>query len=261
MSVNNSTGKNFPLIYCNGDSYSDENYHSSLIEQTYAHVVGRHFNGFVINRAISGSCNRRIVRTSCHDLIHQRQLNPGQQIIALLGLSFELRSEIWMEEHINLIPEESNFVTHVFARTLSWKDKLLKTGKLEEKVFISNQIDNKFLDKYSHGRAYFYSPYAERINLLCDLVMFQALMKTLDIKFLIFQSPVAEKLENEYLVDFFKQQLNPNSFIDLESFGFASWCATKKFKPLDLQECPEIAHYSADAHAAFAEQILIPRLQ
>lgn len=27
----------FPLIYCNGDSYSDENYHESLIGKTYAH--------------------------------------------------------------------------------------------------------------------------------------------------------------------------------------------------------------------------------
>ena len=240
-----------PLIYCNGDSYSDENYHSSLAGKTYAHVVGEHLAGFVINNAISGSCNRRIIRSSVHDLIQQRQQNPEQRIIALIGLSFELRSEVWIENTVPESAQESNFQTHTFADKEGWRDLLLN-GK--------NMLDkgNKFLDNYNQGRAYYYSPYAERANLLCDCVMFQSLMNSLGIKFLVFQSPRAEQLANEYLVDFFKSQLDNNCFIDFESFGFVDWCHKQGFVPLDFLDRPNIGHPTAQAHRAFAEQIVIP---
>jgi len=240
-----------PLIYCNGDSYSDEHFHKSLAGKTYAHVVCEHLNGFVINNAIKGSCNRRIIRSSVHDLIQQRQLNPSQRIIALIGLSFELRSEVWIEKSTPRLAQESNFQTHTFSDKKNWRDLLLAGEKMFDQ-------ENKFLVKYNQGRAYYYSPYAERANLLCDCVMFQALMKDLNIEFLMFQSPRAEQLENEYLVDFFKSQLDNNCFIDFESFGFVDWCYEQGFVPLDFLDRPNIGHPTAQAHRAFAEQIVIP---
>ena len=243
-----------PLIYCNGDSYSNENYHQLLKAKTYAHVVGSHLQGFVINKAIVGSCNRRIIRRSCHDLIQQRQLNPEQEIFALIGLSFEIRSELWREDATGSSGAESNFKTNVFTKKQNWRDMLLSGKEI-------NNTGNKFLDKYNQGHAYFYSPYAERIKLLCDLVMFQTLMQQLDIKFLVFQAPKAEKLEPEYLLDFFKSQLNPKNFFDFETFGFVDWCYEQKFTPLDFEDRPQIAHYGPDAHRAFAEQIILPHLR
>jgi hypothetical protein len=242
---------NHPLIYCNGDSYSDENMFPSLLGKTYAHVLGEHLNGFVINNAIGGSCNRRIIRSSVHDLIQQRQHNPEQRIIALIGLSFELRSEVWIEKSTPKLAQESNFQTHTFASKNNWRDSLLAGENIVNK-------ETKFLDKYNQGRAYYYSPYAERANLLCDCVMYQALMKDLNIEFLMFQSPRAEQLENEYLVDFFKSQLDSKCFIDFESFGFADWCHQQGFVPLDFLDRPNIGHPRAEDHRAFAEQILMP---
>lgn len=242
-----------PLIYCNGDSYSDEKYHKTLKEKTYAHFVGSYFKGFVINSAITGSCNRRIIRTSCHDLIQQRQLNPEQKIFALIGLTFELRSELWHEDRKFNLAAESNFQTNIFTKKNNWRD-ILSSGKEIDKT------GKKFLDKYNQGYAYYYSPYAERINLMCDLVMFQALMQELDIKFLVFQSPKAEKLESEYLLDFFKSKLNEKNFFNFETFGFIDWCYEQQFIPLDMHDQPQIAHYGPDAHKAFAEQIIIPHL-
>ena len=244
-----------PLIYCNGDSYSNENYHASLKGQVYANVVGQHFGGFVINSAVSGSCNRRIIRTAVHDLTQQRQLNPEQKIIALIGLSFELRSELWNDRVQPSSEVESQFETHVFANQSNWRD-LLIGGKN-----ILPKSDGAFFDKYSQGRAYYYSPYAERINLLCDCVMFQALMQKLNIEFVVFQAPRAEKLENEYLVDFFKNQLNTNNFFNFETFGFVNWCYQQGFVPLDMLDRPEIGHPTAEAHRAFAEQVLIPHIE
>ncbi len=250
----------FPLIYCNGDSYSDENYDLSLKNSVYANAVAAHCNGFVVNRAMSGSCNRRIVRTTLHDVIHQRNLNPTQKIIALIGLSFELRSEIWDDTRtIKSDSAESNFVTHTFSESLDWRQKLL--AGLDINTTNQFGLDKKFFDYYSKGRAYFYSPYAERINLLTDLIMLKSTMHALNVDFLIFQSPQAEKLESDYLLDFLKQQIAGDArFFDFEEFGFCSWCFENGFVPLNKSESPTIGHYGTDAHFAFANCVLIPRL-
>jgi hypothetical protein len=243
----------FPLIYCNGDSYTDERYHSSLKGAIYVNTVAEHLGGFAINNGINGSCNRRIIRSSMHDLLLQRQHNPNQRIIALIGLSFEIRGEMWDNDRIPETEQESQFLTHkFFSKNENWFDELLSVAK---------QKDNSFFDKYTQGRAYYYSPYAERINLLCDCVMFQSLMESLNIEFLMFQSPKAEKLETEYLLDFFKSQLKPKNFFDFETFGFANWCNQQGFGSLDLHVVPELRHPDANGHRAFAEQILLPRIK
>jgi hypothetical protein len=249
----------FPLVYCNGDSYSDHNYHPSMLNQTYVDHVATYTKGFAINRAISGSCNRRIIRTTLHDMIQQRSLNPQQKIIALIGLTFELRSELWADHCISKIPEESNFVTHKFSDRISWRENLLANRNIESPNTL--KFEEKFFREYSRGRAYFFSPYAERINLLADLIMLKSTLDSLKIDFLIFQSPKVEKLQQDYLLDFFKKQIsNDARFLDLENFGFCNWCLEQKFIPLDYLDRPEIGHYGVDAHKAFAEKILIPKL-
>lgn len=251
----------FPLIYCNGDSYSDENYHPSLVGHTYAHEVGKYCNGFTINRAIGGSCNRRILRTTVHDIIQQRQLNPQQKIIALIGLSFEMRSEVWIDElHDDREPAETNLRTHTFSEQSSWRENLL--GGRDIGTSNKYDLNEKFLKKFSEGRAFFYSPYQERINLLTDMIMLAALFDQLNVNFLIFQSPRAEKLESDYLLDFFKAQIAQDQrFIDFETFGFVDWCYQQGFTPIDMLDQPGIAHYGRDAHQAFALEFLLPKLQ
>jgi hypothetical protein len=170
----------FPLIYCNGDSYSNENYHKSLIGKSYANIVANYCNGFVINKSINGSCNRRVIRTTVYDMIQQRQLNPNQQIIVLIGLSFELRSELWIDHIDHNLPEESQFRTHSFSGQLNWRQNLLSGQDIETQNFYA--LNSKFFKKYSDGRAYFYSPYAERINLICDLIMLRSLLESLNIQ-------------------------------------------------------------------------------
>ena len=249
----------FPLIYCNGDSYSDENYHESLLGNTYANFVSKACNGFVINKAITGSCNRRIIRTTVHDAIQLRQLNPDQQIIILIGLSFDVRSEVWDEDKINTIPEESQFKTHNFSKHANQSGTPREIKDIDSSK--NFKPENKFLKQYSAGRAYFYSPYAERINLLCDCIMLRSLLDSLNIDFLIFQSPLSNKLESDYLLDFFKNQLSPDPRVfDFETFGFCHWCTQQNFTPLDFLDRPTIGHYKSDAHQAFAEQILLPKL-
>jgi hypothetical protein len=193
-------------------------------------------------------------------LILQRQLNPLQKIIALISLSFELRSEIWIDSLSGKQPSESNFVTHTFSSQQNWRENLLNNNDIETPN--KYKLDTKFYEKFSQGRAYFFSPYAERINLLADLIMLKSTLDSMNIDFLIFQGPAAEKLESDYLLDFFKQQIAMDQRIfDLETFGFCNWSHEQKFTPLDFLDRPKIGHYGSDAHCSFATTVLLPKLK
>lgn len=253
-----TTELDFPFIYCNGDSYLDENYSLSLLlGKTCVDFVASHYNGFAMNKAISGSCNRRIIRTTVHDMIEFRKLNPTQPAVAIIGLSFEIRAELWIEELTNdRVAEETNFRTHVFSKQLNWRENLLSDKSMETPN--KYNLFEKYFDMYSKGRAYFYSPYAERINLLCDLVMLRSVLDSLNIKFLVFPTVTFELLGQDYLLDFFKNQLsNDQRFFNFEEFSFRDWCKQQnKFTPLD-----KAYHYGPDAHQAFAQQVILPRIQ
>jgi hypothetical protein len=251
----------FPLIYCNGDSYSDENIHAPIMQgNTYAHVVGQLLNGYVINHARAGSCNRRILRSATHDLLQQRELNPDQKIIALINLSFEIRDEIWLDDvEKNRESTESNFRPHQFSEMPNWRERLLNNQNIvKDHSFHNNQ---KYLKKWSEGRAYFYSPYAERINLAMDLLLFESLLEQHNIQYLIFQGPRAESLDNEYLLNFFLSRLPDTKIFNLEKFNFCAWCNNNQYDTIDPTEPREIGHYGPAAHRAFAEQVIIPTLK
>ena len=250
----------FPLIYANGDSYTTP----STGVRVHADYLAENLNGFLINNSINGSCNRRIIRSSLYDIIQQRKHNPSQKIIAIISLSFELRSELWIED---IAPEnkmdpdreqESNFVTHSFSGSLNWRKRMF-SGKLGNPTLNRRIQPSKFLDHYNKGRAYFYSPYAERINLYADLIMFTASCKKYNINYLIFRGPLPEQLQPEHVIEFFKAEIVKDTrVVDLENFGFCNWCCEQKFIPRDMFDTPEIAHYNSDAHEAFAKQVLLP---
>jgi hypothetical protein len=125
-------------------------------------------------------------------------------------------------------------------------------------------VHTKFLKKWSEGRAFYYSPYAERINLLTDLVLLKFLMQQLEVDYLIFQGPSAEPLTPDYLKDFFLAQLDDTNILNLETFSFCDWCNGQgftSFEDIELSDSVHYhnGHYRADAHQAFAEKFLAER--
>jgi hypothetical protein len=263
----------FPLIYCNGDSYADEDFDPCMHGNTFADYLGSALGGFVINNATLGSCNRRIIRSACHDLLLQRELNPTQKIIALIEFGFEIRDEIWIGDlEQDRDPQESHFRTHQFSAELQWRqhlleDRLIVKGEEDstvDQVMLRSgndryPVNKKFLRRWSEGRAYFYSPYAERINFLMDILLFKKLLEQNNIQYLMFQGSIAEKLDKEYLLDFFRTHVQDQRIFDLETFSFCGWCHKHGYQPFP-GEPYEAGHYGPDAHKAFAEQFLLPAL-
>ena len=254
----------FPLLYCNGSSYSSNDYHPLNNNAIYVNYVANKLNGFVLNKSFPGNWNRSIIRTSVHDLIHQRQLNPSQKIIAIIGLTIEMWSDIWLEDNEPKSEELSNFQCHSFTTLQDWRERLVSNLDILgfNKIFKKEKdtVFERFYTKYSEGRAYFYSPYAERINLFCDLLMFTSMCKKYNINYLIFQGDKAEKLEQEYLLDFFSKELYKDDRIfNWEEFGFIHWCRENNFE--DLEPLNPKGHFGPDVHEAFANRVLLPTLE
>lgn len=256
----------FPFVYCNGDSYSDPDYRPDLNSQTYAHVIAERIGGFAMNKARSGSCNKRIMRVALHDLIQQKTLNPKQPIVALLGLTYELRDEIWIDNHRDFDhAEESNFFRFQVALDISWRQQLLNNifsrSNLITRIADILGSHRSFLEKYQQGRAFFYSPYQERISLYMQLYFMIEWCKQHDINVLMFcAAPSFEPLEQEYLKDFFGSNLDKRHFLDFEKFSMCEWCRSQGFVPYENDRDIDNGHYGPDAHKAFGD-FLISELQ
>jgi hypothetical protein len=262
----------FPLVYCNGDSYSNNNYHESLLRSTYDFTVAKEFNGFNINNSISGSCNRRIIRTSVADLTEQRKINPSQRIIALIGLTFDLRDEFWnddflrksaYQENDSSSVYESDFLSFQFSGMGDWFERI-RQGKIIKPLptNIGKNFTKKFFNVLNNARAFFFSPYADKIDLYCDLVMFKALMDSMDIEFLVFNAPPTMPLESEATLDHFSQQIEDDErFIGFSTnFSFCEYLSSNNFVPLDSPDNPVIGHYGSEGHSYFAKNVLLPLL-
>lgn len=251
-------------MYCNGDSYSDETYQPDLLGRTYIHEIGRQLQGFTVSKARSGSNNRRILRVALHDLMQHRLQNPQQPTVAILGLSFESRDEIWLDAVKDLPePEESNFFRYQMAHDVDWYEQLrrgeflehnrnrLQTQQLKE---LGHDISH-FFDRYREGRVFFYSPYQERINLLMLLYLLTEWCRTKEINLLVFSSVRMQALDQEYLKDFFHDAIDDRYVMDLEKFSICDWCREQGFTPYPGEPI-DIAHYGADAHQAFGVYLL-----
>lgn len=252
----------FPLIYCNGDSHSDPNfYYPAMVGHTYADYVGAHCNGFVINKSKSGSCNRRIIRTAVHDLMVQRQANPGQPIMALIAFAQEHQDEFWVDGRTPNDPPESNFVGHSLITSLDHAQIFQDDEVVLRFDDQESRIARDLVQDWSRGNSGLYNAYARRIDFLHDLLMLTGLLERLQVQAVCFQITPRERLVSEYLIDFYKSNINSATVFDLETFGFATWCSQQGFEPLLDHESPDLAHYGADAHQAFANDVLIPKLQ
>jgi hypothetical protein len=77
------------ILYSNGCSFTAN--HAVLRRQRYPSLVGKHFGWQVIDRAIPGSCNSKIIRCAMRDCIGL--LAHGEPIVALIQLTFKERFE------------------------------------------------------------------------------------------------------------------------------------------------------------------------
>jgi hypothetical protein len=258
----------WPLIISAGGSQQSKQWYSTEMSEPAdqikltADVVTEHLAGYLIDLSLSGASNKRHVRRAIVECINQRLQNPTQRIILLLELTFDLRKELWIDEYQSDNDFEANFFQTQLATDINWwKDR---GNNISDARCARNwaSTNKKYLDNWISSQRFFYSPYAENINLYQEIFLLTCFLQKYKIDYIIYRGNPVEDLEPTPLIDFFKQELNKDpGVLNIEKFSFTRWCLDNNFKPIEKDlEYLEVGHPPVEGHRMFAESILLPTL-
>lgn len=223
--------KSYDLLYVNGDSYS---------ARTDFPVYSDHLQDLtgipVINRAIAGSNNQRIMRSTINDLL---ELPRENRVLCVIGFSFVTRDEIWYEGSdpgvIKKIPDlddqnQGRLITADFVtKTMGWSEA--------HDILIDININRQL--------AHFY----------CNLFCFVNTLQNLGVDYLVFSAANNQGWRNEHRIYFDKwplyQKLKQDPrILDLHDFYIGKWAADNQLATTDT------LHLLKDGHVKFADFIL-----
>ena len=234
-------------VYSNSCSFGAPNQGHKV----YADYVAEKFNATVINQGIPGSCNRRIIRSTLRDLI---DLSSTQQnILALIGLSFVSRTELWQPD---LPPVKNDGHFHpiiVDHNKISWKEK----GLIDTIVPNISDFARSSIKEYYKQWLLHLSLESEVTNTLTDLVMFTGWARSKNIQYLIFCNTNTFPGEPQvgvtspFVSNLYQTVLKDHNIINLWQFSFKDHALDNKFVPKDHNIYGIHGHPGADAHQSF----------
>lgn len=233
------------MIYVNGDSYT-----SISDGLRYSDVLAEHFKCEVINSAISKSSNNRIIRTSHRDLIRLKRQHA--EIIAIISLTFPLRTELWDTElKHNKFINDGEFTSLQPTVSKSW-------FYANEKV--NDDRYKSFFDQWLR----WYNIEAETTKLLQQVVSLTTWCKYNNIKYVIFSGPPQEPVDTSapFISDFYNEACNDSNIINIFEYSFTEWCIQNGYVPIDnfTQEIHgqtyTVGHHGEHAHRGFANYLI-----
>lgn len=231
------------ILYVNGDSYS-----TFSNGRCYGDFLAEHLQCKVTNAAIPGSSNRRIFRTSLRDLMSLKQTH--KDIVAVISLSFPLRTEIWDPNVIgrNQFVNDGEFISVQTTRSKNW-------------FFNRSETTTSKYQDYINEWLRWYNIEAETVELLKEIILLTTWCKQYNIRYVIFSGPLQEPVdfESSFISSFYKELANDPNIINIFEFSFTEWCVKRGHQPIDdyTQEIHgttySIGHQSETAHKDFAK--------
>ena len=234
------------MVYVNGDSYC-----VTSDGKKYSDFLGEKLQCSVVNNAIGGSSNARILRTSLRDLMVLKKKYAN--IVAVVSLSYIIRTEVW-DPNIknNRFINDGEFTSITPTHLKNWFFDLQNSVTSEYKDFSKQFLIN-------------YNVEAETIKLLQSIILFSTWCKYNNIKSIIFSGPLQEKVDfsSPFIQDFYQEFKQDNGIIDIFEFSFTQWCILKGFKPINANRTQhihdkvyDVGHHGQAAHEAFANFLL-----
>lgn len=238
------------LIYANSCSFGAPNQGHKV----YADHVAEKLNARLINQGISGSCNRRIIRSSLRDLMGLSSAKSGK-ILVLLGLSFMSRTELWQPDlpaanndgHFHPITVEHN--------KISWKDK----GLIDTFVPNISELARPAIKEYYKQWLLHLSQESETTNLLTDVIMFTGWLKSHNMRYLIFNNtnvlPGEPQvgLTSPFISSLCQAVLDDKNILNFWEFSFKDFALSNNFVPKDYEKYGIHGHPGAEAHKLFGD--------
>jgi hypothetical protein len=199
------------ILYSNGCSFT-ANYEVPR-PQRYPLLIGKHFNWQVVDRAIAGSCNSKIIRCSMRECISL--LKHNEPIVALIQLTFKERFE--------------------YAGTCndsnSWK-----YGRYGDQFESINPMDQQHwpseITQYAKTHIALQQSEALNTNLLHGVIGLSSFFKTNNIRYLIYAGPsyAKESLESDL---FYQYLVSDPDVLDLLKFDMLSLTGQQKHPTVD----------------------------
>jgi hypothetical protein len=225
----------------------------------YSDHVARKFSATLINRGLGGSCNRRIIRSSLRDLI---ELEDKSNVVALIGLTFISRTELWQPWLTPKTNDGHFFTIKTDHKKINWG----VSGLIDTFIPDMHQYtDHRIQDYYKNWLLHYY-PEAVMTDLLADIIMFCGWADQQRIKYVIFSNvdvlPGSDKVgyTSPFIQSLQQQILNNKNIINPWEFSFGTFALAQGLQPKDYAVYKNHGHPGAKAHKLFSE-ILINHLQ
>lgn len=239
------------IIYSNSCSFGEAN-QGHLV---YSDHVAEHYNASCVNNGLSSSCNRRIIRTSLRDLI---ELKKSDDVIALIGLSFISRTELWQPWLPATLTDGHFHSIEIDHKQVDWSIKgLIKTTVPDVHRLADARIQEYYKQWLDH-----YNPESAVTDLLTDILMLSGWCQANSIQYRIFSnvdvlpgddvigytSPFVSTLKEAILAD--------SNIIDPWQFSFGTYALSNGFQPKDSNIYGNHGHPGADAHKFFGQYLI-----
>lgn len=239
------------IVYSNSCSFGAPNQG----HDTYADYVAKAMDAELINKGRSASCNRRIIRSSLRDLL---ATSDTSNVIALIGLSFITRTELW-QPWIDVVDNDGHFFPiQIDSTTLNWSINGFNDTIIPD---IHNFADRRVKDYYKNWLIH-YHPESVLTDLLTDIIMFCGWADSKKIKYKIFSNvdvfPNSDKVgyTSPFIQSLQQEILNNKNIIDPWTFSFGTYALNCGFVPKDYSRFHNHGHPGEEAHKAFGEFLL-----
>jgi len=237
------------ILYSNSCSFGAPQEH-----EVYGNFVAKHVGAKFINAGVSGSCNRRIIRTALRDLLTLKNID---QCVALIGLTLIERTELWQPEK----PANSNdghfhsiIPTH---KSLNWSNGLIDNIVPN----IADYADITVRDYYKNWLIHF-NPESVVTDLLTDLLMFAGWARANQVRYVIFSNmavlPGPNKVgyTSPFMSSLVAELQQDKNIIDPWTFSFSTYALSQGFIPKDHSTYGVHGHPGYEAHEIFGKYLI-----
>ena len=235
----------YKLLYVNGDSYMYGSKPGDQRSKTAADFLLEMTDiSKVVANSRRGSCNSRIVRTTARDILNLKEQFPNYEIIALIGMTFPFRKELWTQqwEDPKLVYDNTDGLYESQQEYFTnWAEYVINDRGLARK--------EKQLFKASFVK------HNATLDYLNDVTLLYNFLRNSQVTPIIFSAPIIEYGDTslDYTKTFERAVESYDPYvIDLFKFSMLDYLLDKGHKPYDYDEHGKYGHPDEEGHREFA---------
>jgi hypothetical protein len=221
------------IVYSNSCSYG-----VMTDGKVYGQVIANRLQADFINKGIPGSCNQRILRNTCKDILELQKLQSPNEVLVLVGLTNTFRDEIWGSKNHHPETHDGHFFSFYSPEE-----------GVKESLF--TDYIKQWFTIYDHEAAI--------TNLLHQVSMISTFLKTKGVRYLIWSnSPDLKPIDwkQDFVNAFYNASLSDNNIIPLFEKNFVDYSLSLGHGSFDNVKNPRCGHPESGAHTAWAEFLI-----